>query len=693
MTTTTDNTFGNNKSKENGQHRNGDGEERREMANQLVLMGFSDRETNRQALIATKYVLADAIAWLFEKNRSSVAMMASEKEKQQERKRRTLPTAESSSHIFGARSSGMDYFATSKSPSMALLPKWLIKLLVNPGFRRFASSKRYTIDSSCDAATGILELAEQWEKLSDQSRSHYETMWPDALQCQVTQIRKRFHDIQYTASRVSRNRRRRLNNKDAPQNWPQTMLRKEKWNSDQHFDQFYICEMPEDPRYEDVRKVDFPRFWQQCENLFFTLEPNRIVSSVPGSRDEQRRELLEDEKILGVLFETIDPRLKQKYSKTTTTTTTNTKKNTIEGEAQSAVKKLSNKLNIMLNQQMEKNALLRKRLKSKCLDWANQSSIDEKEILEIKSRWSQCKSWAITSDCLCRGVVPKTLNFNSYRPEKLPPSWRIAVRGRPEAHNVNQAMKHPHQKKDLQVQLQEQVDDTICGICFDGESTEKNPIVFCETCDLPLHQSCYGIKDIPEGDYFCDRCLYIERQMIGSSVRVDPECSCCPVKKGAMKITEEGTWIHVMCALWYHDHVKIKNKMLMKSICITSSTSSFGCCSVCKMNSGLTIKCSRRQCKKYFHPICAWYGGLEMRISRIGSRKYKKQDEEERIRDGLCYVAYCSECSECDVVLQQQIRMKYCNEILHSGLEKFLAKRPSSSSSSSGYSSSKRKRS
>ena len=165
----------------------------------------------------------------------------------------------------------------------------------------------------------------------------------------------------------------------------------------------------------------------------------------------------------------------------------------------------------MLNQQIEKNALLRKRLKSNCMKWANdRNKIDEKTISEVKSRWLQCKSWKVTSDCLCRGVKVKTLNFNSYRPVKLPPSWQIAVHGRPEAHNVNQAVKQPMQQQQQQqfVPISDE-NDTICGICFDGESTEKNPIVFCESCDLPLHQSCYGIKNIPEGDYFCDRCLYV----------------------------------------------------------------------------------------------------------------------------------------------------------------------------------------
>ena len=490
-------------------------------------------------------------------------------------------------------------------------------------------------------------------------------------------MRKRFHDTQHSAIHVTRNLRRRLTVTEdtrAPQNWTETASRSQNWNSNQHFDPFFICEMPEDPSHEGVRKINFPTFWKQCEEMFFTLEAKRIISSAPGSRDEQRRELLEDNKVLN-FFEAIDPKLKVK----STTTTTTTKPALEHGEAQSAVNDLSKQLKIMLNQQINKNALLRKRLKSNCLEWANSpDKVNERTISEVKSRWLQCKAWKITSDCLCRGVVPKTLHFNSYRPVKLPPSWQIAVLGRPEAHNVHQAVKHPQHHQQLQNNIVDgDENDTICGICFDGESTEKNPIVFCERCNLPLHQSCYGIKNIPDGDYFCDRCLYIERMMVGSAVRVDPKCMYCPVKAGAMKCTENREWIHLMCALWHSDQVTISDKASMSSIRCKETLLNSEKCSICNQKSGLTLECSKPLCKKRFHPICAWYGGAEMRITRDSTAATVSNDDvaEGKVRDGLRFVARCSQCSDCDQGLQQEIRMKYCNEILHEGLRLYLKKK------------------
>ena len=127
----------------------------------------------------------------------------------------------------------------------------------------------------------------------------------------------------------------------------------------------------------------------------------------------------------------------------------------------------------------------------------------------------------------------------------------------------------------------------------------------------------------------------------------------CPVKSGAMKCTNNtNEWIHVMCALWHHDHVTIGDKVTMSNISCKNDFLNSEKCSICNQKSGLTFECSKRSCKNRFHPICAWYGGAEMRITRVTSIS---KETEGKVRDGLRYVAYCSECSDCDLGLQQQI--------------------------------------
>lgn len=44
-------------------------------------------------------------------------------------------------------------------------------------------------------------------------------------------------------------------------------------------------------------------------------------------------------------------------------------------------------------------------------------------------------------------------------------------------------------------------DDALCAICGGGDSDkdDANEIVFCERCDVAVHQKCYGVDVIPSG--------------------------------------------------------------------------------------------------------------------------------------------------------------------------------------------------
>lgn len=66
-------------------------------------------------------------------------------------------------------------------------------------------------------------------------------------------------------------------------------------------------------------------------------------------------------------------------------------------------------------------------------------------------------------------------------------------------------------------------------------------MVFCDNCNICVHQACYGITTIPSGSWLCRTC----------TLRYRPECVLCPNKNGAMKCTRSGhKWAHVSCALW-----------------------------------------------------------------------------------------------------------------------------------------------
>ena len=52
-----------------------------------------------------------------------------------------------------------------------------------------------------------------------------------------------------------------------------------------------------------------------------------------------------------------------------------------------------------------------------------------------------------------------------------------------------------------------------CCVCGDDIAFDNNLLVYCDGvgCQVAVHQGCYGIVNIPDGDWYCKRCEYIKR--------------------------------------------------------------------------------------------------------------------------------------------------------------------------------------
>lgn len=86
-------------------------------------------------------------------------------------------------------------------------------------------------------------------------------------------------------------------------------------------------------------------------------------------------------------------------------------------------------------------------------------------------------------------------------------------------------------------------DGVVCDVCRSPYSEEGNEMIFCDQCNVCVHQACYDIEEIPAGEWYCQPCRELGRVDKAS-------CILCPNKNGAMKRTPDDQWAHVSCSLW-----------------------------------------------------------------------------------------------------------------------------------------------
>jgi len=172
-----------------------------------------------------------------------------------------------------------------------------------------------------------------------------------------------------------------------------------------------------------------------------------------------------------------------------------------------------------------------------------------------------------------------------------------------------------------------------CSICEITDANDVDPLVYCDKCNVAVHKLCYGIKTIPEGDWFCNICKYWRKRRSKDPL-VSPrtfKCVLCFGTRGAMKEVypkrgNEDSWAHILCALFFEE-VQFRDPETssgishIESIPASKKVTVTRKCEFCSRDGYLRFcDCN---CGKAFHPSCASRRGLCLMLdnSQIESKQ------------------------------------------------------------------------
>ncbi|ESO92421.1 hypothetical protein LOTGIDRAFT_216950 [Lottia gigantea] len=155
---------------------------------------------------------------------------------------------------------------------------------------------------------------------------------------------------------------------------------------------------------------------------------------------------------------------------------------------------------------------------------------------------------------------------------------------------------------------------SVFGVHPSMDTDGCSPLLVCEDCQVCVHASCYGVKDVQTDiSWKCDRC---------QENAVNAECEVCFLKGGALKQTTSQQWVHLICALSLND-IKIRNVEEKKDIVIDNIPQArykLKCCycsPLTKNWSKMTpcMQCSHGKCFTAFHVTCAHAAGMQFETS------------------------------------------------------------------------------
>jgi len=168
---------------------------------------------------------------------------------------------------------------------------------------------------------------------------------------------------------------------------------------------------------------------------------------------------------------------------------------------------------------------------------------------------------------------------------------------------------------------------SYCQACFrtKGKSIQKSSFknekdltfMHCYKCKISSHLSCYGMdtpfykETLADGEvvniFLCDKCRLVDPA-------VEEACQVCKLTEGGFKRCDDGTWVHVVCAL-FSDGYNISNfeKLEIKRVAPMNKDHAAEkktrrqqpMCEYCNTTGASSlVKCDEPTCHKHSHVYC-----------------------------------------------------------------------------------------
>ncbi|XP_076135215.1 lysine-specific demethylase 4B isoform X1 [Alosa pseudoharengus] len=159
-------------------------------------------------------------------------------------------------------------------------------------------------------------------------------------------------------------------------------------------------------------------------------------------------------------------------------------------------------------------------------------------------------------------------------------------------------------------------------------------LISCSSCSLQVHASCYGVQsDMQKEGWMCSRC---------TAVAWTAACCLCNLRGGALKMTTDSRWVHVMCAISVPE-ARFVNATEREPVDVTAipDTRKSLMCVYCHKPSrppcGACIQCSHESCSTSFHVTCAHLAGVVMKpadwpyVVSVTCQKHKRTNQKVKV--------------------------------------------------------------